>query len=86
MIAALIVAVIVAVLALWDATDRHAEVRALRQERDEVKGVAIEALRLADRGDYRNGVTDSTGMLDEGDVRTAQSIGTLYRRLQQPPA
>ena len=60
-------------------TEARNEIYRLETQVKALQKLCDAALHLVTHGDYRNGVTDQSGMLDEGTVRAAE----MYDRLQE---
>lgn len=57
------------------------ENKALREGLDRL----LELITNANEGAFKNGVTDSTGAIDEGEVRASEYIDSAYALLQDNP-
>ncbi len=69
-----------AAIAAWKILKDRAD--KAEQERDALRIALIDALKLLDQADFRNGNTEPTGTLDEGEVLASQWIHDIRKALK----
>jgi hypothetical protein len=60
-----------------------AEIERLQAKLTEAAEALERLYELSLQGDFRNGVTDSTGTIDEGDCRASEIIGAAHASLSR---
>lgn len=67
--------------------DAKHDIALLAAQRDELLSAAVAVLEMCERhGDFRNGVTDPTGSIDEGNVLASQYFEVLRAAITKAKA